>query len=207
VTIDRGRDWGRPAPLPPGVPLVRSDGELAALLAAAHDRGAPPPEVGLLGGDLWRTLGAPPHQVDARFGGPAGEATRVLLDGVRAVLDGVVHHAVAHLVARAVGWRGPFLLVMNAEWLGEWKLAPRAHPGDGLLDVLDGSLALRQRLQARRRARFGEHVPHPAIRTYRAAELAATFEPPRRVWLDGRSAGRCRHLEVAVEPDALIAYV
>ena len=138
---------------------------------------------------------------------PDAEAVRVPLDAVRALLDGVEHHYVAHLVARAWGWRGRFLLAMNAEWLGEWKVAPRAHPGDGLLDVLDGSLPLRQRLQARRRARFGDHLPHPAIRTCRVSSLSVTFEPPRGVWLDGRFVARCRSLELAVEPDALVAYV
>ena len=57
-------------------------------------------------------------------------------------------------------------------------------------------------------ARFMRTGPGPGISlVYGPDELAATFEPPRRVWLDGRPAGRCRHLEVAVEPDALIAYL
>ena len=205
MTIERGVDWGRAAPLPAGAPLARSDRDVAALLEAARTRGTGAPEVGLLGGDLWRTLGGPSRPGADRQVAP--EPVRLPVDGVRALLDGVEHHYVAHLVARARGWRGRFLLAMNAEWLGEWKVAPRAHPGDGLLDVLDGSLPLRERLQARRRARLGDHLPHPSIRTSRVRSLAVTFEPPRRVWLDGRFVRRCRRLELAVEPDALVVYV
>ena len=205
MTIERGVDWGRVAPLPAGALLARSDREVAVLLEAARARGTGAPEVGLLGGDLWRTLGGPSRPGADRQVAP--EPVRLPVDGVRALLDGVEHHYVAHLVARGRAWRGRFLLAMNAEWMGEWKVAPRAHPGDGLLDVLDGSLPLRERLQARRRARLGDHLPHPSIRTSRVRSLSVTFEPPRRVWLDGRFVRRCRRLELADEPDALVVYV
>ena len=39
-------------------------------------------------------------------------------------------------------WRGRVVAAMNAEFLGPWDVAPRAHPGDGLLDVLDVSPAM-----------------------------------------------------------------
>jgi hypothetical protein len=208
VTIERGVDWGRPAPLPAGAPLARTDRELAALLGAGRSEGPDGPrvpEVGLLGGDLWRTLGGSSRPDGGRAVG--ADPVRLPIDAVRVRLDGVEHRFVAHLVARGRGWHGRFLLVMNAEWLGEWKVAPRAHPDDGLLDVLDGSLPLRQRLQARRRAPVGDHLPHPGIRTSRVRSLTATFEPARHVWLDGWSAGRCHTLELTVEPDSLAVYV
>ena len=36
---------------------------------------------------------------------------------------------------------------MNAQWLGDWDLGPRAHPGDALLDVTDGAPAARRPAQ------------------------------------------------------------
>ena len=49
---------------------------------------------------------------------------------------------VAHVVARsrgaAAGWRGPVLAVMNAEFIGDWDVAPRGHPNDGRVETLRG---------------------------------------------------------------------
>jgi diacylglycerol kinase family enzyme len=185
--------------------VVAADGDVAELVGVARRAGLPAPEVGLAGGDLWRTLGGSPGGGVARLAGP--EAVRVPLDAVRAVLDGAEHWFAAHLVARSRGWSGRFVVAMNAEWLGEWKVAPRAHPGDGLLDVIDGSLGVRQRLVARRRARSGDHVPHPGLQLRRVRSLSVTFERSRRLWLDGRFVGRCRSIELTVEPDAFVAYV
>jgi diacylglycerol kinase family enzyme len=135
------------------------------------------------------------------------EAVGVPLDAVLAVVDGVEHWFVAHLVARSKGWHGRFVVAMNAEWLGDWKAAPRAHPGDGLLDVIDGSLPFRQRLVARRRARSGDHLPHPRLQQRRVRSLSVTFARSRRLWLDGRFVGRCRSIELTVEPEAFVAFV
>jgi diacylglycerol kinase family enzyme len=96
---------------------------------------------------------------------------------------------------------------MNAEWLGDWRLGPRAHPGDGLLDLTEGQLGLRDRLHARRRAPTGDHVPHPGLRTRRAAHHHLRFERPVTVRLDGARVGRFRSIEVTCEPDSLIVVV
>src|SRR5690606_1586121 len=58
VTIRRGEPWGAPGRLPEGAPIARDDQELAELAATA-DEGT---VVGLTGGDLHRTLGAPPPE-------------------------------------------------------------------------------------------------------------------------------------------------
>ena len=89
MTIERGVDWGRAAPLPAGAPLADSDREVAALLQAARARGTGAPEVGLLGGDLCRTLGGPSRPGADRQVAP--EPVRLPVDAVRAMLDGVEH--------------------------------------------------------------------------------------------------------------------
>ena len=72
--------------------------------------------------------------------------------------------------------------MLNADRIGAWDVAPRAHPNDGQLDVVevDASMGLRDRWQASRRLATGTHVPHPAIHT-------ATRDGARR----GRSTARC----------------
>ena len=96
---------------------------------------------------------------------------------------------------------------MNAQWHGSFDVAPRSHPNDGRVDVLDASMPIGERLKARRRLRTGPHVPHPAIEEHRVAAWATTFDPPLNVWLDGEQCGPVRDLAVRVEPDALSVVV
>jgi diacylglycerol kinase family enzyme len=92
---------------------------------------------------------------------------------------------------------------MNAAFLGRWNVAPRAHPGDGRLDVLEARLPFADRVKAWRRLPTGTHVPHPDIRERRLRSAEWRFDPPVTVWIDGEPVGRCRHLVIGVEPDRL----
>jgi hypothetical protein len=202
VTVEKGVDWGGTGPVPDDLVLVRTDAEARAAVVAARASGGPLPTLGLLGGDLARTLGG------GRDG--AGDGSRLREAGTLATvdlgvarLDGVAHPFVAHLVARRSWWRGRVVAVMNAQFLGAWDVAPRAHPGDGRLDVLDGDLGLGDRWKARRRLPAGTHVPHPGIEQRRTASWSTTFARPTPVHLDGTAVVTARTVVVEVEPDVL----
>jgi len=96
---------------------------------------------------------------------------------------------------------------MNAAWLGPLNIAPQSHPNDGLLDTVDATLSLRQARQARRRARLGDHLPHPGIRVRRTAAVQVELPRPLAVALDGDVVGHFRRLSVRVEADALTVIV
>ncbi len=203
MTIRKGEGWGRRAPLPPDGVVVHSDAEARSVVLAALREDRPLPTVGLLGGDLCRTLGGL---------GDVGrlhseEAMTFPIDLGHATIDGRSDLFVAHLIARRSWWRGRAVAVMNAQWLGDWDLGPRSHPNDGLLDATDGDLALGDRWVARRRARTGSHLPHPALRTVRSRAMSFDFAPPLDIRLDGVDVGRAAHLEVSVQPDALSVVV
>ena len=87
---------------------------------------------------------------------------------------------------------------MNAEWLDEWDVEPRAHPGDGLLDTFDVTMSLRDRLKARPRLRTGTHVPHPAIGQQRLARTEVAFATPLGIWVDGVRVGDATSLTVRI---------
>ena len=203
MTIERGKDWGKPAVLPAGGVVVATDAEARAAIEPARRDGRELPPLGLLGGDLARTLGAPGDTARLQD----GRATGFPVDLGSALLDGRQHWFVAHLIARRSWWRGRMVAVMNAEWVGDRDVAPRSHPNDGRLDVLDARLPWRQRVLAYRRLRTGAHVPHPAIAERRVAAWQTEFTPPLKVWLDGVSMGRVRSLAVRIEPDALFVVV
>lgn len=200
--ISPGAEWGGRGVLPVDAPLVSTDQELASLVAAGEP-GRTAPIVGLSGGDLCATLGGR-GDVAAR----RGQTVSLLpVDVGEARLDGEAHLFAAHLLARGRFWSGRGAAVMNAERLGQWILAPRAHPGDGLFDIVEGALPLRQRLQARRRARTGEHVPHPALQVRRARTISLSFDRPRLVIIDHRAIGRFSAVDVEIRPAAVTVAV
>jgi hypothetical protein len=203
VTIEKGADWGRAAPLEPGGVVVRTDAEARAVVERARRAGAGVPALGLLGGDLCRTLGG--RGDEARLRSP--QATTLSCDLGAVLVDGRLHWFVAHAVFRRSWWRGPVVAVMNAQWHGSWDVAPRAHPGDGLLDVVEGDLAPGDRWKARARLPTGTHLPHPGLRTSRVAAQQFELRPPADVWLDGTRVGRAAAVSVRIEPDALTVVV
>ena len=197
MTVERGRDWGGPGPVPDDAIVVASNFDLRAVVTGARRVGRPVPVVALVGGDLCRTLGG---RGEVR---PGGTGTRVVVDIGCVLLDGRLHWFVAHLVARSPGGFGRWWVAANAAHHGHWNLAPRAHPGDGLLDVLDGRLRGAAYLAAWRRLRRGEHVPHPSIDYRRVPAVQTSFDRPLTVRLDGEVVGRARDLSVRVELAAL----
>ena len=203
MTIRKGEPWGRPGALPPEGVVVRSDAEARRVVTEARRAGRPVPPLGLVGGDLCRTLGG--RGDEARLRSEVG--TTATCDLGVALLDGRLHWFVAHLVARRGWWRGRAWVAMNAAWLGTWNLGPRAHPGDGLLDVTDAVVPAGERLKVRARLPQGAHLPHPALRTTRAPAASVRLERALPVRLDGELVGSFRSLSVRVEPDAVTIVV
>jgi hypothetical protein len=208
MTIKPGEAWGRSVPLPPNLVVVHSDAELAAALSQQHDSG-----VAVCSGDLARTLG-----VTAAGQGAIEQRTTINefpIDLLEVRLDGAEEPIVAcaHVVARSpwtsAHWlRGRVVAVMNAEFIGEWDVAPRGHPNDGRVEVfeVESSMSLRERFAARRRLPTGTHVPHPRITSRSVRSASWEFERPLEVVVDGRNLGRTAALSVTVVPDAARVY-
>jgi hypothetical protein len=155
VTISKGAEWGTAATLSADSPVVSSDAEVRTILDAARRAGNPLPVVGLVGGDLWQAMGE-----------PAGGAERLRSERARqyscdlgvVAFEGESHIFVAHMLARSRWWSGRVVAAMNSEFMGPWLVAPRAHPNDGLLDLVDASVPRGQQWQARRRLGTGRHI-------------------------------------------------
>ncbi len=198
MTIEKGQPWGAEVPRPDDLRTADGDAELAAALSAGD--AAP---VAVATGDMHRTVGA-------RSVGDRKTLMALPLDLVVVTLDdGAARPAVAHVVAREPWWRGgwwrgPVLAVMNAEFLGEWDVAPRGHPNDGRVEtqLAAPSMSIRDRWQARRRLGQGTHVPHPDIATRSVRSATWTFDHGLVVVIDGQVAGRSRSVAVEVRPDA-----
>lgn len=205
MTVRRNEPWGIAAMLPDGAPIASSNAELRRLITCQRTGDAPAAPVGVVGGDLWRVVGAPAGGADRLRSGHARTAP---IDLIEVTADGEMHWACVGAIARNSWWRGPVVVAMSAESLGPWRLAPAAHPNDGRLHVLSTgleqpTLSTTQRVLARRRLRSGAHVPHPAIAVRRVERWEHRFDRPLGLWLDGEMVGRCRELSLAIRPDAL----
>jgi diacylglycerol kinase family enzyme len=198
VTIERGQEWGEPGLLPEHGVVVRSDAEARAVVEEHRRASKEVPPLGLVGGDLCRTLGGSADPARLRQDG----ARRLPIDLGAALIDGRLHWFVAHLVAHRGLWRGEAWLACNAQWWGNWNVAPGAHPDDGQLSIVEAAVPVGDRLKVRARLRSGNHLPHPSIRVRRLRAAQVEWAIPRSVWLDGERVGSGRRISVRVEPDA-----
>ncbi|MDQ6796995.1 MAG: hypothetical protein M3011_03025 [Actinomycetota bacterium] len=210
MPIVKGGTYGAAGPFPADGVVVRSDAEARRVVESARRERRPSPVLGLLGGDLHRTLGGSGSSnkrtgdAEARLRAEGGVTFPVDLGEV--LIDGHLHLFVAHLVARSRLWTRAFV-AMNAQWLGAWNLGPRAHPGDGLLDTYDAHLRLAQLLPVRSRLHHGAHLPHPGIKEQRTGAIQVDFGRDLAIEVDGEVIGKGRRLAVRVEPDNLTVVV
>ena len=193
MTIRRGEEWGRPVDRPDDLRELDGDAALAAAVPTTRP-------VSISSGDLHRAVGSPT---------PRPTMQLVEIDLLHVTADGRTFTAVAHVVAQRSWWRGPVVMVMNTDHLGDWNVAPRGHPNDGKFDVVEiaPGMTLRERWQARQRLPQGTHLPHPRIATRMPTEASWHFERPLDLRIDGVDRGRVSDLAVTIEPDAFELHI
>lgn len=193
MPIERGQDWGWEATDASPERVCESDAELAAAIAVGV------PLVRVVDGDIARTLGL------ARRRSSEPATWHVPLDALRMWLDDrepIV--AAAHIRIGSWSSRGTRYAIMNAAFVGNQNLAPRAHPGDGFADVVTSALTGADRFKAWRRASTGTHVPHPDISIRRSRDETLHFDSPRRIHVDGHASARATRVRVEVVPRAIV---
>ena len=191
--------WGKPGVMPPDGLVVNGNEELQEIIESCRRSNTEIPPIGLVGGDLWRTLGGKSHH-DRLM---KGDAQLLSVDLGTALIDGHIYWFASHLIVRTRIWTGRTWIVANASHYGNWNIAPRAHPGDGLLDILDLNLTFSDRLKARSRVQAGNHVPHPDIHYQRRPKAQIEMKKETDVWIDGIKITKASQISVRVEPDAL----
>lgn len=174
--------------------VATSDSELAQC--------QPDAVIALTGGNLWKSLGRP---APATIG---SEATLVAIDAIEIIVT--TEASSLNLKAAAsieIGkWfsRGRYIAVSNSSFIDRVNIAPRAHPNDGIFDIVNiaHTMSLRQRISAFRRAHTGTHLPHPDIQSSRVT--SANFSRASRresLRIDGVRCHNWSSIALTIRPD------
>jgi hypothetical protein len=197
MTIHKGQPWGRSYEVPLTTRDVDSDWQLA--------RGSQEDIHILTAGDLYLSLGQPSG---IRIG---DTRTLVQIDAMECTITNdtttySLHASATIEIGRWCGLGGlrRYLVVTNGGLFNGRHIAPRAHPNDAFVDLmsLDASMKLRDRINARKLARTGAHIPHPAITISRGESFVFTRQYKReKLVIDRHNIPSWNSIEVKVLPD------
>lgn len=191
--IRRGETWGQDTVMPVAVVEASSD----ALLARAPSS----LPVFVSAGDIARSIGNPSRP------SPGATCTEVAIDAMQCTIHRtgsaeLITHAASSVVIGQL-WRGRHIIVSNAGWVRDSNVAPRAHPNDGIVEMMTLSehMSLRQRFLASRKMRTGTHIPHPDIVNSRETQFQITKNGTERLVIDGVRVHDWTQVAITVLPD------
>ena len=209
MTIRKGEQWGEPCSAPIGLPEFATERDLGG-----HIRGSGSiPEASLKSGTLIQALGVSTKTPDR------GQI-KVLIDLIKVEYTG--HDgcdrddiAVGSVLIGRRSWWGDLCIVSNCGYLGTRELLSKAHPNDGVMDVLTvrSTMTFMQRLQAWRRTSTSSHLPHPDISTKQTVHFSwptvgnEALSKGTRLVIDGEALGLVKSVRMQVIPDAITLYV
>ena len=198
MNIEKGRSWGSLSPLPPDGVIIKTNKELLEKVNNCKRQGIDLPTFGLLGGDLWRTLGG--RRAEERLYG--GEATTLDVDLGCALLDGKIFWFCAHMFIGSK-LKGEKIFISNVAHYGKTNPAPKAHPGDGKFDMLEVKLSPLQTFKAVKRVSAGTHIPHPGIKYKQVSSEQFSFGKKLSIEIDGKNIGKFSTVSIRIENEAL----
>ncbi len=209
MTIRKGEHWGEPCSAPIGIPEFATERDLGSHIRTSGILS----EAILKSGTLSQALGI-------RTPTTGRERIKVLIDLIQisyTSLDGYDHDDIAAgsvLIGRR-SWVGDLCIISNSGYLGTKELLSKAHPNDGVMDVLtvSSSMPFMQRLQAWRRIPTANHLPHPNISTKQIERFSwpldgnNSISKRTRLVVDGEALGLVQSVRMQVIPDAITLYV
>jgi hypothetical protein len=192
--ITRGEAWGKST--------TRSIDDVVIAGDIALAKSSPNQRLIVSGGDIAHSLGNPPTP-------PIGsDCIEVSIDAMRVFVtskNGNIEATIASSSVIIGNWyRGRFVCVTNGGSVGARDLSPRAHPNDGVFDVmtLDSAMDLQQRVLARRKSRLGNHIPHSLISNSRARNAEySRLSRTEELRIDGRRVKSWINVQIEILPD------
>jgi hypothetical protein len=208
MTIRKGQEWGHFESRPADLQVVADDFSASELISSQTLDVKSPLQLSIIKSGLTRTLGvknAPHHNQQmlcTKF--DVIEANFVTVNS-----DKVIRRCfVGHAFVRSNPFFGQTIAILNTSFIGNRDWAPRAHPNDGKLDIveLDSSMNIRQRLTAFRLMKSGSHLPHPKIRYTQVNEYVIDCQFSASISIEGVRLGAIKKCDFKVLPDAVNLY-
>ena len=186
-------NWAYQGRVPNSVPIAKSDKEIIHHFSNGHSM------IQLEAGNLCRTLGGkkPTPLTDCSV----GTICDVDLGSVRVCGKSVYFASHCSIRKHRFSSKGAF--VMNAQWHKTRRVAVRAHPSDGKLDIVFSDLSLSQFWFAVQKSKSGSHVPHPDIRVKKIQDHTLIYPHPMRIYADGVFVGIDSTIELGIAHRAI----
>ena len=162
MVVHRGRNWGSIGTPDASLPVARDEAHAGQLIEQGTR------EFVLASGDLLRTVGASSPTPNCSYRRLPIDLVKVRMVDRRGRSSD--HLSMSHCLIRrrfVTGGVlfGPVTVICNSQYLHGRDVAPRGHPNDGKVELVEFSeeLSFRQRLLVLQRMRTGDHLPHPFI--------------------------------------------
>ena len=155
--------------------------------------------IGLQGGDLYKSLGGS-GMVDLEAN---GSTIGLKLDLGQLIVEesNYLFASYCKLLKPIKPWSTVWII--NSPIIGQRRIAPKSHPGDGWLDVVEFSVPFRQSLKAYKRSSSGDHLPHPQITTSKKRTITINSKRKRGVVIDGKRIGFRKEISISIIPHAI----
>ncbi len=162
MVVHRGQNWGSIGTPDASLPVARDEAHAGQLI----EQGVR--EFVLTSGDLLRTVGASSPTPNCSYRRLPIDLMRIRMVDLRGRSSD--HLSMSHCLVRRRFVSGgvlfgPVTVICNSQYLHGRDVAPRGHPNDGKVEIVEFSqrLSFRQRLLVLQRMKTGDHLPHPFI--------------------------------------------
>jgi hypothetical protein len=208
MTIRKGQDWGAFESRPSGLKVVVDDIAASELITNQYLNFEMPLRISILNSGLSRTLGikhSSPRSnqmLCTKF--DVIEANYTPTDSLEVSRRCFVGNAFINRNR----FFGKTIAILNSSFVGNQDWAPKAHPNDGKLDLIEfeSSMSIRQRLTAFKLMKSGAHLPHPKIRYRQVSEFEFSDERSATLSIEGRRICSIKRCVFTVLPDAVNLY-
>ena len=155
--------------------------------------------IGLQGGDLHESLGG--RGVGEREGDEGTVGLKVDLGQLVIGKSNYLFASYCKISKPLKPWYT--IWVVNSPIIDHRRISPKSHPADGLLDIVEFSLSFRQSLKAYKRAKSGDHLPHPQIKTSKKRTYMINARGKRKIIIDGKKIAYGKEISLSVIPHAI----
>lgn len=206
MTIKRGQDWGQLVERPDRLHIFDDDSSFGSFLSDNRALDWSSMNFAILKSEAARDLGLSGARTDS------SQMLRTSFDLIEVQAQVGDLRITRFLVGQAVlgngFFRGRTVGVFNVSFHAGRDWAPRAHPNDGKMDVVEFAKDMKfaQRFAAYRKLKTGSHLPHPDISYHQSNQYQFDDLRATRLTVDSLDLGAVKTCTFQVIVDAVTLY-